>query len=220
MFFGLAGFFTPSEGALALKFGRKRSGEDVRSGDSPQCPLAQELKAHLPDLEKKRTAGAVAAGIEPAFGVQFFIFEEQTNTLKCPAGKALNYKSKNTKRGNKYQVYRAQGSDCRGCEFQKQCCPKNPEKGRRVAMLVQEDPVIANFRQKMESEEAKRIYKKRGPVAEFPNAWIKDKIKLRKYRLRGLVKAGIETMWACLAYNIKQWIRLCWRKRQTLACAA
>ena len=179
-----------------------------------------DLIGSLPDLEKKRTAGAVAAGIEPAFGVQFFIFEEQTNTLKCPAGKALGYKSKNTKRGNKYQVYRAQGSDCQSCEFQKQCCPKNPEKGRGVAMLVQEDPIIANFHRKMESEEAKRIYKKRGPVAEFPNAWIKDKIKLRKYRLRGLVKAGIETMWACLAYNIKQWIRLCWRKRQTLACAA
>lgn len=179
-----------------------------------------DLIGSLPDLEKKRTAGAVAAGIDAAFGVQFFIFQEQTNTLQCPAGKALDYKSKNTKRGNKYHVYRAQGSDCRGCEFQKQCCPKNAEKGRRVSMLVQEDPIVANFRKKMESEEAKRIYKKRGPVAEFPNAWIKDKIKLRKYRLRGLIKAGIETMWACLAYNVKQWIRLCWRKQQTAPCAA
>ena len=72
----------------------------------------------------------------------------------------------------------------------------------------------------MESEEAKLIYKKRGPVAEFTNAWIKDKIKLRKYRLRGFIKAGIETMWACLAYNVKQWIRLCWRKQNAAACAA
>ena len=117
-------------------------------------------------------------------------------------------------------MYRAQGGDCQSCEFQKQCCPKNPEKGRRVAVLIQEDPTVANFRKKMESEEARKIYKKRGPVAEFPNAWIKDKIKLRKYRLRGLIKAGIETMWACLAYNFKQWIRLTRPKPQALACAA
>jgi hypothetical protein len=179
-----------------------------------------DLIGSLADLDKKRAAGAIAAGIDPAFGVQFFILQEQTNTLECPAGKALDYKSKNKKRGNLYEVYRAQGGDCQGCEFQKRCCPKNPEKGRRVAVLIQEDPTVANFRKKMESEEARKIYKKRGPVAEFPNAWIKDKIKLRKYRLRGLIKAGIETMWACLAYNFKQWIRLTRPKTQALACAA
>lgn len=179
-----------------------------------------DLIGSMADLDKKRAAGAVAAGIAPAFGVQFFILREETNIVECPAGKTLDYKSQSKKRGNKYHVYRAQGSDCQGCEFQKQCCPKNPEKGRGVAVLIQEDPIVANFRKKMESEEARKIYKKRGPVAEFPNAWIKDKIKLRKYRLRGLIKAGIETMWACLAYNAKQWIRLSWRKQQALACAA
>ena len=179
-----------------------------------------DLIGSLPNLDKKRTAGAVAAGIEPAFGVQFFIFQEQTGTLACPAGKALEYKSQSVKRGNKYEVYRAKGSDCQECEFQKQCCPKKPEKGRGVSVLVQEDPLVANFRKKMESEEARKIYKRRGPVAEFPNAWIKDKIKLRKYRLRGMGKAEIETLWACLAYNAKQWIRLSWGKKPALACAA
>ena len=166
----------------------------------------------LPNLERKRTAGAVAAGIDAAFGGQFFILMEGNGKLTCPAGKQLDYKTRNKKRGNIYHVYRAQGSDCKGCEFQKQCCPRNPEKGRSVAVLVTEDPNISKFRKKMESEEARQIYKKRGEVAEFPNAWIKDKIKLRKYRLRGMLKAGIETMWACLAYNAKQWIRLSWRK--------
>jgi len=179
-----------------------------------------DLIGSLPDLEKKRTAGAVAAGIDAAFGGQFFIFKKETGTLECPAGKVLDYKSQSGKRGNRYHVYRAQGSDCGGCEFNKQCCPKNPEKGRSVAVLVNEDPNIANFRKKMESEQAQKIYKKRGPVAEFPNAWIKDKIKLRKYRLRGMIKAGIETMWACLAYNAKQWIRLSWRKLIALPSAA
>ena len=69
------------------------------------------------------------------------------------------------------------------------------------------------FIKKMETEEAKACYKKRGPIAEFPNAWIKDKLGLRQFHLRGLVKAGMEIIWACLTYNIQQWIRLVWRPR-------
>ena len=179
-----------------------------------------DLIGSLADIDKKRAASAVAAGIDPAFGVQHFKILEETNTLLCPAGKAMKYKSQSKKRGNKYHVYRAQGSDCQSCGFQKKCCPKNPEQGRGVSILIQEDPIVANFRKKMASEQAQKIYKKRGPVAEFPNAWIKDKIKLRKFRLRGLIKAGIETMWACLAYNVKRWIFLSRTKPQVPACAA
>jgi hypothetical protein len=59
----------------------------------------------------------------------------------------------------------------------------------------------------MEQPESKDIYRQRGPVAEFPHAWLKDKIHLRKFRLRGKLKAGIELLWACLTYNLMQWIR-------------
>src|ERR1035438_6075130 len=45
---------------------------------------------------------------------------------------------------------------------------------------------MAAFRQKMKSEESKAIYRRRGEVAEFPNAWIKEKLGLRKFRVRGL----------------------------------
>jgi hypothetical protein len=66
----------------------------------------------------------------------------------------------------------------------------------------------------METPEAQSIYKQRAGVAEFPNAWIKDKIGLRQFRLRGLVKVTLEAMWACLTYNICQWIRLCWKPQR------
>jgi IS5 family transposase len=74
-------------------------------------------------------------------------------------------------------------------------------------------PEVGRFIAKMETEEAKQIYKQRGAIAEFPNAWIKEKMGLRQFRLRGLIKVGMEALWACLAYNIKQWIRLRWRPR-------
>jgi hypothetical protein len=79
---------------------------------------------------------------------------------------------------------------------------------RRVA-----DPAVVSFMEKMKTEEAKKIYKQRSGIAEFPHAWIKEKIGLRQFRLRGLLKVGMESLWACLTYNIQQWIRLCWRPK-------
>jgi len=67
---------------------------------------------------------------------------------------------------------------------------------------------MAKFEERMTTEEARSIYKQRSVVAEFPHLWIKEKFGVRKFRLRGLAKVGIETMWLCLTYNIKQWIRL------------
>ena len=62
------------------------------------------------------------------------------------------------------------------------------------------------------SEEARAIYKTRAQVAETPNLWIKEKFKLRQFRVRGLAKVEMEALWACLTYNIRVWMRLCWRK--------
>lgn len=178
-----------------------------------------DLIGSLPDLDKKRTASARAAGIDPSYGVPFFIIQSETKTVLCPEGKTLNAQSKSGKRGNLYQIYRAQGSDCERCPSQKKCCPRKPEQGRSVAIMIKEDAPMANFREKMESEQAKQVYKQRGAVAEFPNAWIKEKLGLRKYRVRGLVKAGIETAWACLTYNVQQWVRLSWRQVELVGSA-
>ena len=72
-------------------------------------------------------------------------------------------------------------------------------------------PVVRQFAEKMQTEAAKGIYRQRGAVAEFPNAWIKEKLGLRQFRLRGVAKVLLEVLWAALTYNIQQWIRLSWR---------
>jgi IS5 family transposase len=91
-----------------------------------------------------------------------------------------------------------------------QCCPGNRVTGRSVHRS-EELAEVAEFRHKMQSERAREIYKTRAQVAETPNLWIKAKFGLRQFSVRGLVKVGMEAMWACLTYNIRVWIRLCWR---------
>ena len=72
---------------------------------------------------------------------------------------------------------------------------------------------MREFRHKMQGENYQQHYRKRSEVAEFPNAWIKEKLGLRRFRLRGIAKIATESLWAVITYNVQQWIRLSWRPR-------
>jgi hypothetical protein len=46
------------------------------------------------------------------------------------------------------------------------------------------------------------LYRRRGRIVEFCHAWIKSKLGLRQFRVRGLKKVQMEMLWACLTYNL------------------
>jgi transposase len=171
-----------------------------------------DLIGALPERGNSRCDPLKRCGKSPAFYPQAFTYEGSTNRYRCPAGKALLYEGEERKGGWLHRRYRARASDCQACPFQSQCCPGT----RRGRSLVRREQTLAlaAFEAKMRTMEAQQIYKQRAGVAEFPNAWIKDKIGLRQFRLRGLLKVRIEAVWACLTYNICQWIRLCWKPRR------
>ncbi len=170
-----------------------------------------ELIGPAADKAGQSAAAMKAAGIDPAFGPAAFQKDEESNCLQCPAGNLLQYVRQSHKRDSEYRQYQACGSDCLACRFQAQCCPRNPAQGRTVSILMEKAEVLA-FQHRMQQPEAQKIYKRRGEVAEFPNAWIKEKLGLRKFRVFGLAKAATEALWACLTYNVMQWIRLVWRR--------
>jgi 1,2-phenylacetyl-CoA epoxidase PaaB subunit len=74
------------------------------------------------------------------------------------------------------------------------------------------------FRRKMASEKAREQYRRRGRIVEFWHAWMKSKLGLRQFHVRGLVKVQLETLWAGLTYNLQHWIRL--SKQSTTATVA
>jgi transposase len=179
-----------------------------------------EFYGSLAEPEVRQAASMKAAGIDPAFGPSAFQVQAESKTLQCPAGKIMEYVRQSKKGDITYWQYQAEGKDCRECAYQIQCCPR-PEQGRLVSIRMTENAEVAAFRKKMKTETAQQIYKKRGPVAEFPNAWIKDKLGIRKFRLRGMAKAGTEALWGAITYNVQQWIRLSWLpKRRAAATGA
>jgi len=166
----------------------------------------QDFIGSMARRSERKAAGLKGNGIDAAFGSEFFKVLPESKELECPAGKRLPYACKSSKNGNVYDQYQAAAGDCQACEHRAKCCPRSST-GRIVNVLKSEPEAVKAFRDKMETEAAKAAYKKRGPVAEFPNAWIKEKFRLRKFRLRGIIKAGTETLLACLTYNVLQWIR-------------
>src|SRR5437870_1833530 len=166
----------------------------------------------------RQAASMKAAGIDPAFGPCAFQVQPESNRLECPAGKILEYVRQSKKGDTIYRQYQAEVNDCLSCKYQKQCCPR-PENGRLVSIRMTENAEVAAFREKMKSETARRIYQQRGAVAEFPNAWIKEKLGIRKFRRRGMAKATTEALWGALTYDVLQWVRLSWRPKQMAAVA-
>lgn len=177
-----------------------------------------DLIGSLTDRRALTEARLGKRGVTAEFFPSAFTYDPEQNHYTCPAGKVLRYEGREKQNGNTRHRYRAVTADCQACPWRAQCCPDSRK--ARSLVRTEEAPVMAAFKAKMATEAAQQIYKQRAGVAEFPNAWIKDKLGLRQFRLRGRVKVGLEALWACLTYNIQQWIRLVWRPQRQAAPVA
>jgi len=170
-----------------------------------------------PVAESNPVASLKQRGVSPDFYPDKFRYDKQTDTFICPAGKTLTFQRSSRHDGRIEHQYRVKAADCQSCPFRDECCPKASP---RMVIRKEDSEAVKAFRAKMQTEQAKQIYRSRAEVAETPNAWIKAKFGLRQFRLRGLRKVGIEAVWACLTYNIRQWIRLIWKPQLATVSAA
>ena len=138
-----------------------------------------------------------------------FGYDEASNEMICPEGKRLTHHQTRRTTGGEVYVYRADAKDCRACPARSQCCPElSLNSGGRTTSVQVYDPAIERFDEKMRQPEALAIYKQRAPLIEFPNAWIKQKLKLRRFSTRGLSKVRCEALWAAMTFNLQRMFRL------------
>lgn len=173
--------------------------------------ISVELIGPVVERGQQQEEQLAGSGIAKEFYPKAFTYHQEQDTFTCPEGKTLKRHGKEKKGpGRISHVYEARIDDCLECPMKAKCCPRSKSTGRTVRR-AELDPIITAWKAKMETEEAKAIYRNRSQIAEFPNAWIKAKHRLRQFRLRGKRKAGIEALWACFTYNVQQWMRLRWR---------
>jgi len=178
-----------------------------------------EFIAPCVDEAGKGESSYEGRGVSGEYHSSAFLYDAHSDSYRCPQGKTLRYEGKEERHMQVSYRYRAQRSDCRGCPVKSQCCPGNRVTGRSVHR-GEELAEVTEFRRKMETEQAREIYRQRAQVAETPNLWIKAKFGLRQFSVRGLRKVGMEALWACLTYNICVWMRLRWRQAAAVALPA
>jgi transposase len=149
-------------------------------------------------------------GIAEEFHARNFVYDAERNEFVCPEGQRLTQRTTVALCGEaRTDVYSAAKQDCQSCPQRERCTPRNKmeQHGRSIGKLW-EDPRVQQFKDKMETAEAKAIYKTRSPIAEFPNAWLKSKLNFTRFRCRGLKKVNAEAVWACLTHNLQRYFAL------------
>jgi len=152
----------------------------------------------------------LSGGCEPAYRLDCFDYDEAANEMVCPEGKRLAFRGERELPGGRRLLqWTACGEDCRVCPVRMKCCPRLQIKRRgRSVSLQQVHRAVEAFDRKMATPEAQRIYGRRGPLVEFANAWIKQKLGLRRFSTRGRKKVQCEALWAALTHNLQRTFQL------------
>jgi transposase len=166
-----------------------------------------ELVGPLPDVASMVNKQAQQRGVSEAYRKDAFSYDAHHDTYRCPQGQLLVHIKQREREGRIEHEYRAKRSDCAKCAHQMECCPTAKTCGRTL-VRSESSPLVQTFRDKMQTEAYRQLYRKRSEVAEFPNAWLKEKLGLRRFRLKGMAKVAIESLWAVITYNLQQGIRL------------
>ena len=87
--------------------------------------------------------------------------------------------------------------------------PKN-ENRDRYAPSATDSAIIAEWRQRMGTEEGKATYQQRSLV-ELPNAQARGRYGVQQVRVRGRGKVRCVALWVAIAHNLLVWIRHLWQ---------
>ncbi len=85
---------------------------------------------------------------------------------------------------------------------------KNRKTFKITKSICEHYQTIQRMRDKLESEQGKKIYAKRKTIIEHVNGEIKELHHFRAFSYRGRKKVNVQWGLVCLAYNIRKWHKL------------
>ncbi len=162
----------------------------------PSVPVPPEQWDALPMQGKKKRVLTKEA----------FIYDDEQDCYFCPMGRKLVLARRLRPAGRRHDVEVAEYmcENCAGCPLAQRCLSRNAK--RRRVSRDQFEPYREDLYERMNTDEAKEIYRRRAPAAEGVFGYIKHGMGVRQFLLRGLNKVRIEWLWVCAAYNVRRMI--------------
>ncbi len=179
----------------------------VKAADNPALrddltqPVAEEDVDRLPiNPQTKR------------FDKSAFVYDPETNSYYCPAGKQLHHtgtektRARGTAPAGTQEVFTCGG--CAGCALGPRCrADIEAKKGRKV-VRDEHESARQRQRERMNQPEAKERYRRRQHIGETPFAALKAALDFRQFLLRSIEGVQVEWAWGCAAFNTKKLINI------------
>lgn len=129
-----------------------------------------------------------------------FIYDEEKNEYRCPAGERLRYKRTREEKGRKLLVYRT--FKCPGCPLKAQC---TTGKDRRIERWEHEQVLEEAAINLAKNADAMRLRKR---IVEHPYGTIKHRMGATHFVMKRLKNVQAEMSLHVLAYNLTRVINI------------
>ncbi len=192
----------------AIKYIRKTTGtlpsklsvdNGYMSGDNLEALASADLDAYVATNKGEKKNKIPLDESNRKLTKVDFIYNEQDDCFTCPGGQALILMSTSKDGTKKYQ---GSSDICNGCEYKNRCC-KSTKGQARTINTDDKEPLRKQMNEKMGTEVAKEIYKKRKVIVEPVFGQIKN-TGFRGFSVRGHEKTSGEFSLVCTAHNIKK----------------
>jgi len=158
------------------------------------------LDAYIPDVKYQAAKHGRRTDEDSAFHKKYFIYNPEKDVYICPEHKELTFSHRKEDRGRRPgSIYLCH--ECNPCRHFG-LCTRSP-KGREIRVYDNVE-YIYKMRQKLSTNEAKRIYRRRMTIIEPVIGNIKHNLKFREFLLRGLKKVRAEFTLIAIVHNIQK----------------
>ena len=180
---------------------------DASYAGGPDLALCEQagVTIYAPVSENDFSEAKGKRGKQSQLPKKLFTWLSEERTYRCPEGHLLiPGRATSRERSNDRRVlqttYRCPSEHCLACPRQEVCTPA-PRLGRSISRLEHED-LVDELRARMETPEAKGLYKLRRQTIELRYADLKQHRQLRRFNHYGPRRSQAQIGAAVLAYNL------------------
>ena len=141
------------------------------------------------------------------FSADRFVYDDKEDCYICPNNQTLTKASFTQKKKKKINfVYRGTSSMCKACPLRDNCLPKKTATKSVYRWEHQEQ--LNQYHEKMKTDKAKALIKKRGSIVEHPFGTIKQHLGWSHFLVRGTEKVSGENALIMFSYNFRRLLNL------------